>query len=144
MRSSLEPPFDDGAPSYKEQDNAFGSFPPPQAPQTQQPLWPMSAQQESRLHPNYPSGAEQNQYYNLPNEYVATSLDNQGPFPAAPLNDWSSASFPYTNGFEGWNHNQYEEPIVYGQDASLHLKLQSLSTLQNLVSCSVSCHLTRS
>lgn len=62
-------------------------------------------------------------------------MDNAGTFagPISHLSDWSHGSFPYTNGFEGWDHNQYEEPTVYGQDASLHLKLQSLSTLQNLV-----------
>jgi len=95
----------------------------------------MPAHQENRQNQSYQSASEQTQLYNLSSDYVPPSLDNQASFsgPVPNISDWSHGSFPYTNGFEGWNHNQYEEPIVYGQDASLHLKLQSLPTLQNLV-----------
>jgi hypothetical protein len=45
---------------------------------------------------------------------------------------WQPRPSPSSSVLDNWNY-QVGEPCVYGTDASQHLKLQSLATLDNLV-----------
>lgn len=47
---------------------------------------------------------------------------------------WQPRPSPNSSVLDNWNY-QVGEPCVYGADASQHLKLQSLATLDNLVRC---------
>lgn len=66
------------------------------------------------------------QYYTMPADHVQSAS-----YPAN-TDWWQPRPSPSNSVPENWNY-QVEEPCVYGADASQHLKLQSLSTLDNLV-----------
>ncbi|KAH0367626.1 hypothetical protein KCU65_g4545, partial [Aureobasidium melanogenum] len=65
------------------------------------------------------------QYYTMPADHVQNA--------SYPTNTdwWQPRPSPSNPVLENWNY-QAEEPCVYGADASQHLKLQSLATLDNL------------
>ncbi|CAD0113641.1 unnamed protein product [Aureobasidium uvarum] len=64
------------------------------------------------------------QYYTMPADHVQNASYNS--------DWWQPRPSPSNSVLEAWNH-QVEEPCVYGTDASSHLKLQSLATLDNLI-----------
>jgi hypothetical protein len=68
------------------------------------------------------------QYYTMPADHV------QNASYSANTDWWQPRPSPSNTVLENWNY-QVGEPCVYGTDASQHLKLQSLATLDNLVSC---------
>ena len=114
----------DQMPSYKTADSAF-TYPNVTPAQSQSSFWNMPQQRQT-----------QPQYYN-----VSASTEHTDPqqsysnLPLSNLSEWwqpRPTNNPYNSVFDSWNY-QIDEPCVYGEDASQHLKLQSLSTLDNLV-----------
>ena len=101
----------------------------PSQPQTQ-------AQTQPQPPLNRPYQPSSDQFYQPSNEYAPS----QPPF-AAPTSaqDWTQPSYSYNGGTDHWNY-QIDEPTVYGEDASLHLKVQSIPTLDNLVRLFESAH----
>ncbi|KAH0342432.1 hypothetical protein KCU81_g5737, partial [Aureobasidium melanogenum] len=98
--------------------------------QAQQPLAQLSSQPhlQSAFQPHpQPQSLPQTpqQYYTMPADHVQNA--------SYPTNTdwWQPRPSPSNAVLENWNY-QAEEPCVYGADASQHLKLQSLATLDNL------------
>jgi hypothetical protein len=68
------------------------------------------------------------QYYTMPADHVQNASYSTN------TDWWQPRPSPSNTVLENWNY-QVGEPCVYGTDASQHLKLQSLATLDNLVRC---------
>ncbi|KAH0312756.1 hypothetical protein KCU74_g13566, partial [Aureobasidium melanogenum] len=99
--------------------------PPPQQPLAQLPSQPhlQSAFQPQPQPQSLPQTPQQ--YYTMPADHVQNAS-----YPAN-TDWWQPRPSPSNSVLENWNY-QVEEPCVYTTDASQHLKLQSLATLDNL------------
>lgn len=74
------------------------------------------------------------QFFPQTNDYAVSNMQTQAPYSTSlSAQDWTQPSYGYTGGTEQYNY-QIDEPTVYGDDASLHLKIQSITTLDNLSS----------
>lgn len=112
---------------FRDSDAAFTAYPSHTAnPQFASP-WGMPPHPSSRPYHSSPD-----QFFPPPNDYASTSMPSQTSYqPSLSAQDWTQPSYSYTGGTEHWNY-QIDEPTVYGEDASLHLKIQSIPTLDNL------------
>lgn len=82
--------------------------------------------------PDRPYQPSPDNNYQPSNDYASSSMPSQQPYNAnISAQEWTQPSYNYTGGTDHWNY-QIDEPTVYGEDASLHLKLQSIPTLDNL------------
>lgn len=120
-------------------DQQDTSYAPPQD------LPPQHAESMSSSY-NAPSLAQSRFGYGAEEEYASpqavqsTGLMN----PFAQMNEWGTSQYSYNAGLSRTNIEQ-EHSGLYGKDASLHLKLQSLVILDNLVSrhaLLITCQLT--
>ena len=93
-----------------------------------------TSQNRGDAEPPYQMNLSQSRYYAEGEEYTST-----GPDPSAyrqnayePLTGWGEAEYDY-NATVRPSRVPEDPSSMYGKDASLHLKLQSLSILDNLV-----------
>jgi hypothetical protein len=115
---------------YHQQPSYWG-LPVQRLPQHSQPLAQLPSQPD--LQPAFQPQLQSlpqtpQQYYNMPADHV------QNASYSANTDWWQPRPSPSNPVLDNWNF-QAEEPCVYGADASQHLKLQSLCTLDNLVRC---------
>ncbi|KAI5250419.1 hypothetical protein E4T43_00192 [Aureobasidium subglaciale] len=114
-------------PQQQQQHPSYWALPVQRLPQ-QQPLpqLPSQPQLQPAFQPQ-PQSLPQTpqQYYTMPADHV-----NAASYPGT-TDWWQPRPSPSNSAIDAYNY-QVEEPCVYGTDASQHLKLQSLATLDNL------------
>ncbi|OBW66967.1 MAG: Uncharacterized protein AUREO_029570 [Aureobasidium pullulans] len=113
----------------QQQHPSYWGLPVQRVPQHQPlPQLPSQPQLQPAFQPQpQPQSLPQTpqQYYNMPTEHAPNAS-----YPG--MSDWwQPRPSPSNSAVESWNYG-IEEPCVYGTDASQHLKLQSLATLDNL------------
>ncbi|KAI4724285.1 hypothetical protein E4T49_08018, partial [Aureobasidium sp. EXF-10728] len=113
-----------------QQHPSYWGLPVQRLPQQQPPQLPSQPHLQSAFQPQpqpHPHSLPQTpqQYYTMPADHV------QNASYSATTDWWQSRPSPSNSVLDTWNY-QIEEPCVYGTDASQHLKLQSLATLDNL------------
>lgn len=91
-------------------------------------------QQNQIMNPAYQTALEHTQFYGTGGSYGNTPASTRTA-PVIPLNGWGDTQYSSMSGL-GIAPIRAETTSLYGNDASLHLKLQSLSVLDNLVSSS--------
>jgi len=114
----------------QQQQPSYWGLPVQRLPQHSQPLpLPSQPHLQPGLEPQSQSLPQTpQQYYNMPADHVQNAAYS------ANTDWWQPRPSPSSSVLDNWNY-QAGEPCVYGADASQHLKLQSLATLDNLVCC---------
>ena len=115
---------------YQQQAPSYWGLPVQRLPQHSQPLpLPSQPHLQPGLDPQTQSLPQTpQQYYNMPADHVQNAAYS------ANTDWWQPRPSSNSSVLDNWNY-QIGEPCVYGADASQHLKLQSLATLDNLVCC---------
>ena len=113
---------------YQQQAPSYWGLPVQRLPQHSQPLpLPSQPHLQPGLDPQTQSLPQTpQQYYNMPADHVQNAAYS------ANTDWWQPRPSSNSSVLDNWNY-QIGEPCVYGADASQHLKLQSLATLDNLV-----------